>query len=1415
MIKLLMNIGLIILIAILNLSGEISAGDHPELSDKQDKDRLIIAISDDFRPFTFLNADGKPAGMFVDIWLLWAQKSGRSIEFIVSDWNTSLENLKNRKADIHSGVLYSPERFDWMNASQPFYNVGICLFFPLNLGKPADISELSGQTVAVVHGSHQEQFLKREHPEIQPLVFSSREEIVKASQQGKSKAFMTISAVGSELINRLGLSGEFEKGNILYSQNFHVGVLKENKDLLKIIDKGFDSVSIKELAEVEARWIPDQDKLYYKSRAAQIRLSAEENAFLKQHHTLRVGVGIAWPPFQYLENGEFKGMASDYIDILSERLGIRMEVVKDVSSFQQVLEMAQKREIDVLACVTETPDRKIYMDFTRPYLSSPVVVITSKDAPFIGGLVDLNQKKMAIVKNLATYSRVKDDFPGIIPYFVNTPAEQLEAVSLGKADACLESLAAASYFIQKKDLANLKIAAYSGLPGTDLAFASRNDWPQLCAIFNKALASITKEEHDAIYQKWVPVRFEYKANWSEFLKWAVIFGAFFIIIIGITFFWNRRLSKEINERKLTAEALRKSEEHYQQLVNLSSDGIVINIDDKIAFINPAMVSMLGGSLVDEFIGKYTLDFVHPDYHQIIREHRQRAREGKIKTITLEYKIQRIDKTLMDVSAASVITTYQGNSAIQITLRDITERKQAEDALKRSNSVLMAQQEASVDGILVVDENQKVTTNNRKFLELWNISDDVIQAKDDRKLIDYVLSSLKYPDEFLKRVNHLYNNPSELSEDEIELADGRTFDRYSSSIFLPEENKYIGRIWYFRNITTKKQIEKDLQTAKESAESANRAKSEFLANMSHEIRTPMNAIIGMASLALKTDLTVKQRDYIHKVHTSALNLLGIINDILDFSKIEAGKLNIEVTDFDLNDVLNNLASLVTMKAEEKGLALIFSVESKVPQELKGDPLRLGQILLNLVNNAVKFTHKGEIVISISPVQVEKETAFIRFSIRDTGIGMTGEQKEKLFQAFQQADTSTTRKYGGTGLGLIISKKLAEMMGGKIGVDSTPDKGSTFWFTAKFGRCKKLEKVKRNVDMPNEVDEIRGAHLLLVEDNEINQQLAVELLGDEGFFVSVAENGIIGLNKIKDASGEKPYDVVLMDLQMPVMDGRTATKEIRKWETEMNLNSIPIIAMTADAMSGVRDDVLKVGMNDYVTKPIDPVDVFKTLIKWIKPGKRHLPEAYLSKIQRKTEEKLTEIDLSQLDGIDTEVGLSRVNGNQKLYINLLNKFHRDNQNVTQEIQDAIGKGDADLAVRLAHTVKGLSGTIGALNLQRIAAELEAALKSDIHTINPDIFNSFDATLKSTINILAPIASMQTDTADIKEVAKTGDSVQLKNFLEKLIPHIQKKKPKPCKEVMEEMTAFKWPNEFDAKLKELEKLVGKYKFKEALEI
>lgn len=644
------------------------------------------------------------------------------------------------------------------------------------------------------------------------------------------------------------------------------------------------------------------------------------------------------------------------------------------------------------------------------------------------------------------------------------------------------------------------------------------------------------------------------------------------------------------------------------------------------------------------------------------------------------------------------------------------------------------------------------------------------------------------------------------------------------------------------------ILEDLDEARQAADSAAQAKADFLANMSHEIRTPMNAIIGFSSLAMKTELNRKQSDYLSKIQQSGQHLLGIINDILDFSKIEAGKLSVEHTEFALEKVLNNVSNLVSDKTASKGLELIFHIEKGTPNYLVGDPLRLGQILVNYSNNAVKFTEQGEIVVSVKVVEETEKDGLFRFAVRDTGIGLTEEQIGRLFQSFQQADMSTSRKYGGTGLGLAISKKLANLMGGDVGVESEYGKGSTFWFTARLGKgvakakqfvpdpdlrgCRilvvddnemnrivlsdmltsmtfivkdvasgkaALEEIHASAEAgrPYEVilldwqmpgmdgfetarairklplnslphmvmvtaygreevfkeatlagledviikpvsastmfdtlihvlggkhdekkDEgqqatgavenlaaIRGSSILLVEDNEFNQQIASELLTDAGFRVDVAENG----QKSIEMLDKRIYDIVLMDMQMPVMDGTTATRELRKDE---RFKELPILAMTANVMEADIEKCREAGMWDHIGKPIDPDELFSKLLKWVKPhqvGGAQEAAATPIKVPEKEEAKpVKQEDLPEIPGLDTNLGLKRVMGKKAFYIDMLRKYIDNQGQAPARIRRSLDADDYGTAERLAHTAKGVSGNIGATELQGIAATLEKSIR-----------------------------------------------------------------------------------------------------------
>jgi signal transduction histidine kinase/ActR/RegA family two-component response regulator len=406
--------------------------------------------------------------------------------------------------------------------------------------------------------------------------------------------------------------------------------------------------------------------------------------------------------------------------------------------------------------------------------------------------------------------------------------------------------------------------------------------------------------------------------------------------------------------------------------------------------------------------------------------------------------------------------------------------------------------------------------------------------------------------------------------------------------------------YKKMMTEIRQVEADLRLARDAAEDSARSKSEFLANMSHEIRTPMNAILGMLHLlqSNKDDaLTAKQSDYIGKAEQSAKALLRIINDILDFSKIEAGKLEMECVRFSLSDILQQMTDIFEQSISDKGISFDILAAQTLPESMMGDPLRLAQVLMNLVSNAVKFTKKGSVCLSVSENFRRENKVILQFSVKDTGIGMDALQVKELFVPFMQADTSTTRRYGGTGLGLAISKKLVNMMHGEIWCVSEPGRGTEFCLTAEFELAGANQQARQQItdheqnkaDAPRNVMHVRP--ILLAEDNEINQIIAEEMLKQEGYTVDVAGNGQEAIDKL--LSGD--YALVLMDIQMPVMDGITATHEIRKIDRFKN---IPIIAMTAHAMSGDFEKSLQAGMNDHVTKPIEPELLYKTLAKWIK-------------------------------------------------------------------------------------------------------------------------------------------------------------------------------------------------------------------------
>ena len=793
-----------------------------------------------------------------------------------------------------------------------------------------------------------------------------------------------------------------------------------------------------------------------------------------------------------------------------------------------------------------------------------------------------------------------------------------------------------------------------------------------------------------------------------------------------------------------------------------------------------------------------------------------------------------------------------NKAAEITataMRFAQETRERELAEERTRLIL----ESSGEGLFGLNAKGRATFVNPAACKILGYPSQDLIGQSVHALIhhSHADGSPYPPEECPMRAAFTKGVVTTIDNEVLWHKDGRTIPVEYTATPIVKEGTIVGAVISFRDIAERKAAEEAMKAAKEIAEAASQSKADFLANMSHEIRTPMNAIIGMAHLALRTELNPKQKDYLEKVQSSGKHLLGIINDILDFSKIEAGKLNVETVDFDLDKVLDNLANLIGDKASAAGLELIFDVDPGLPRNLQGDPLRLGQVLINYANNAVKFTEKGEIVVRARKVEETETDLLARFEVQDTGIGMTPEQMDKIFQSFQQADTSTTRKYGGTGLGLTISKQLAGLMGGDVGVESEHGVGSTFWFTARLGKGahkkrgflpapdlrnrrvlvvddnaqarlimsemlssmtfrvdevasgeealsavskadaeddgyeiafidwhmppgidgietarrmtamrlktqthpvmitaygreevfreaegagieislvkpvnpsilfdaairalggEAVSETPRKVSKPGEttavdLEPIKGARLLVVEDNILNQQVAEELLTAVGFVVDVAENGKVALERVQ----ETVYDAVLMDMQMPEMDGETATREIRKIE---RFAELPILAMTAGAMETDRQRCFDAGMNDHVAKPIEPDLLFKTLLRWIPSKDRTAGSTSSGSVKESIAVSPGEGFADPLEGIgelDVRVGLQRVMNKRDLYQKLLRQFATGPESLTVDtVRAHLAEGKREAAERAAHTLKGVAATLGAGAVHKRAALLEAAIK-----------------------------------------------------------------------------------------------------------
>ena len=1121
--------------------------------------RIVLGTSIEWAPYVIKNRDGSVTGYDSDV--LQAVNSVTGAHFLErpGTWANMQKMARGKEIDGLATLIYTKERDEWLNFSDIY--ISLKKMVMVKQGNPLGIREakdLVGKSIVVQESNQADRKIAEKFTGSKILYASSMKESLEMVMLGQADATFGNGATEYYLAKE-GIPYMENAFTLSDSLDLRFAVREDWPEAVSILNKGLAQIPEYKKIQLKQKWFSGE-----KGKENAVALSLEERAYLKEKQSIKMCVLPNYLPYSKIDKKDnFIGITSDLINIIAKKLDTKFVLVP-TQSWQESLDNIKEKRCDILPLAVETESRKSYLNFTKFYATQPLVVVTKQDTGFIDNAENLRGKKIAVVGSYATVEIINKKYPFLDLVKVSSLKEGLQSVRKGETFAYLDFLSTVSYSIFKYHYADIKIAGKLDID-MQMSVASRVDEPLLNEVIQKGLRAISSRERQDVYNKWISVRVEQVVNY-KYLKEILVL---FLVVVLASLFWTRKLSLANRKLKENEKKLHEQKRSFEAIYNGSKDAIaILDLETNFLDINPAYIELTNMSR-EELLQTSCVSLTAPkDVEASKKAMADVQRLGFVKDFEKDCAMRdgRYITTNMSMSL------LKDPDRVLISVRDVTELREKERALKLKNTEFESIFNETLNTVAIFEDGicTNVNTSGVKMLGY----------KDKKEIIGRPALAFTAP-EMQKIVREKLEQQAlnqEVAPYETKLLkkDGTEFPAFLKAYeFASGERTY--RMISFMDLTEIKEKEVSLALAKEKAEESTRAKSEFLANMSHELRTPMNGIIGMSHLALQTGLSEKQRNYVQKIDNSAHALLSILNDILDFSKIEAGKLQIEHTSFDLYRMIDDIVNLVAFNVQEKNLALIVSYDKALSRHYNGDSLRIGQILLNLIANAVKFTQKGEIGIYIQHVQDSK----LRFKVRDTGIGLSDEQQVNLFDSFSQADSSTTRKYGGTGLGLSISKQLSELMHGRIGAKSVLGVGSEFWFEVEVEEKDPQENLILFSDK----------RILIVDDNQTWHEVLENMLTRFDIGVDHAYNAHEAMQKVRGSLDY--YDLVLVDWNMPNIDGIETVKQLQELCHTCHIQGtcdkkIPqsVVMVNAFKSDAFTEQAEAIGVHHFLQKPINP-------------------------------------------------------------------------------------------------------------------------------------------------------------------------------------------------------------------------------------